>query len=511
MRSRRFSPNPRGQVARATWAFLLVLGLSGGCATFPAADGGSLREEIDEIISTPPLDQVNWGIRIADPDRGQILYSRHAHLKFVPASNQKLLSTAAALSLLGSDYRYQTELHALGELGEDGVLRGDVLLQGVGDPTFSERFYPSAEAPLDSLAQGLWDAGVRAVSGSLLVDVSAWDSTTVPGTWEVADLPATFASTGGAFAIGEGTFSVEITGGAEVGAPAQAIWWPHLDEEFLSVGYVTVHPDSSTRGRSVDYLPESRRIRASGKIRIGEVDTIRVNQREPVRFASAALLNAIERRGIQVTGGLRIGWDRGEPVGPDDCTTPVSEVCPHVIRISGVSSPPMAEIAKAILEPSQNWIAEQLIRTLGMELGEKGSWEEGFRVEREFLTEEVGIDTLDITLRDASGISAKNLITPRAIVRILDYMRASPHSGVFRNALASPGEEESTLEDRLLALQGRVFGKTGTITHVNSLSGYLFTESGKELIFSILTNGSGLPSPTVRAGIDKVVEVSAGH
>jgi D-alanyl-D-alanine carboxypeptidase/D-alanyl-D-alanine-endopeptidase (penicillin-binding protein 4) len=169
----------------------------------------------------------------------------------------------------------------------------------------------------------------------------------------------------------------------------------------------------------------------------------------------------------------------------------------------------LAEIVKAILEPSQNWMAEQLVRTLGAELGRKGSWEEGFGVEQEFLSQEVGVDSLDITYQDGSGLSAYNLVTPRAMVRILEYMRDSSNSGIFRNALASPGEEESTLRNRLLALESRVFAKTGSITHVNALSGYVFTDSGKELIFSILTNGSGLPPEEVRAAIDRVTEAAA--
>jgi D-alanyl-D-alanine carboxypeptidase/D-alanyl-D-alanine-endopeptidase (penicillin-binding protein 4) len=512
---------------------LTSLALAGGCVTFPAGSGGVLQEEIDEIISTPPLDQVNWGIRIVDPERGQILYSRHAHLKFVPASNMKILSTATALSVLGPDYRYQTDLYGVGSLEEGGgVLHGDLLLRPSGDPTLSERFYPSAEAPLDSLAEGLWAAGVRTVTGSLVVDVSSWDSTSVPRTWMVADLPTAYAATGGAFAIAEGVLSVEVTAGVLEGAQAQARWWPSLGGEFISTGFVTVHPDSSARGLDIQYLPESRRLKIGGRIRVGEVDTVQVSQRDPVRLASAALLQALERRGIEVQSGVRIAWDAGEAVGPGSCTTgrtiadsstlgdalqdpetstPPAQECADATRITGLSSPPMAEIVRAILEPSQNWMAEQLVRTLGEERGQKGSWREGFQVERDFLTQEVRVDSLDITYHDGSGMSAYNLVTPRAMVRVLEYMRASSNSGIFRNALASPGEEESTLRSRLSTLESRVFAKTGTLTHVNSLSGYVFTDSGRELIFSVLSNGSGLSSGEVRVAIDRVIEAAARH
>ena len=500
-----------------------ALAFAAGCATLPGAGPPALRDRIESIILVPPLDQVHWGIQIVDPDRGEILYSRNAHRKFVPASNMKLLSTAAALALLGPEYRYETELWGVGPLRQtDGFLQGDLVLRATGDPTFSERFYPSAEAPLDSLAQSLWAAGIRGVTGSLVVDVSAWDSTTVPGTWMVANLPGTSPATGGAFSIAGGELTVEVLAADQPGDPAQVRWWPGTGEGFFHAAFVTVPRDSTARARRTDYFPEARILRMEGRIPVGASDTVRVAQRDPVSVASVALLQALERRGIQVQGGLRISWDAGVPLGPGTCVTGrrgteepgpglLLPDCPGANRLATVTSPPLAEIVKAILEPSQNWMTEQLVKTLGMELGREGSWDDGFRVQQEFFVREVGVDSLDVTYRDGSGLSAYNLVTPRALIRILDYMRSSPDAGIYRNALPSPGEVGSTLRSRLPELEGRVFAKTGTITHVNSLSGYVFTDTGRELIFSILTNGSGLPSVPVRTAIDQLVDAIARH
>jgi D-alanyl-D-alanine carboxypeptidase/D-alanyl-D-alanine-endopeptidase (penicillin-binding protein 4) len=156
-------------------------------------------------------------------------------------------------------------------------------------------------------------------------------------------------------------------------------------------------------------------------------------------------------------------------------------------------------------------MTEQLVHTLGAELGEEGSWQEGFRVQQELFVQTMGVDSLDFAYRDGSGLSAYNLTTPRGIVRILSYMRSSPHAEIYRLALAEPGEEEGTLRSRLPDLEGRVFAKTGTITHVNSLSGYLVADDGRDLIFSVLTNGSGLPSGLVRRGIDQVVAAASRY
>jgi D-alanyl-D-alanine carboxypeptidase/D-alanyl-D-alanine-endopeptidase (penicillin-binding protein 4) len=189
----------------------------------------------------------------------------------------------------------------------------------------------------------------------------------------------------------------------------------------------------------------------------------------------------------------------------------------HVLRercrahtlVATLESPPLAELAAGVLEPSQNWMAEQLVHTLGAELGARGSWEEGLRVVDGFLVEAVGVDSLAVRPRDGSGLSAYNLVTPRALVEVLRYMAARPDGDAYRAALAEPGEPESTLEDRLPELRGRVFAKTGTISNVSTLSGYLLRADGSELVFSILTNAAGVGASRVRAAIDDVVRILA--
>jgi D-alanyl-D-alanine carboxypeptidase/D-alanyl-D-alanine-endopeptidase (penicillin-binding protein 4) len=177
--------------------------------------------------------------------------------------------------------------------------------------------------------------------------------------------------------------------------------------------------------------------------------------------------------------------------------------------VATLESPPLSELVAGVLGPSQNWIAEQLTLALGAELGERGSWDAGLEVIRRFLTEEVGVDSLDVAPRDGSGLSAYNLVTPRALVRVLQYMDAREDADAYRTAMAEPGELDSTLEDRLLELRGRVFAKTGTISNVNSLSGYLVRSDGRRVIFSILSNGSGLSATRMRETIDDVARVLA--
>jgi D-alanyl-D-alanine carboxypeptidase/D-alanyl-D-alanine-endopeptidase (penicillin-binding protein 4) len=162
-----------------------------------------------------------------------------------------------------------------------------------------------------------------------------------------------------------------------------------------------------------------------------------------------------------------------------------------------------------ILQPSQNWIAEQLLKTLGAERGTAGSWSGGLAVERRYLVEQAGLDSLAFNLRDASGLSAQNLLPAAAIVQLLEHVRAAPWGEGYRTSLPTPGLRGGTLAGRLPSLAGRLFAKTGTISNVNSLAGFLVTDAGRELTFSIMSNGSGLPSATVRAAIDSTVALLA--
>jgi D-alanyl-D-alanine carboxypeptidase/D-alanyl-D-alanine-endopeptidase (penicillin-binding protein 4) len=174
-----------------------------------------------------------------------------------------------------------------------------------------------------------------------------------------------------------------------------------------------------------------------------------------------------------------------------------------------IESPPLGELIAGVLGPSQNWIAEQIVRTLGAERGEVGSLAEGLGVVRAFLADEVGVDTLDVRARDGSGLSAYNLVTPRALVRVLQYMDVRSDAEAWRRAMAEPNERDSTLEDRLAGLEGRVFAKTGSISNVNSLSGYLVRNNGQRVTFSILSNATGVAPTEVRTAIDDLVRLLA--
>lgn len=223
---------------------------------------------------------------------------------------------------------------------------------------------------------------------------------------------------------------------------------------------------------------------------------------DPERYSGEALVAALNRKQIGVTGRLSV------------VRTP--PVLPGTRLLFTFQSPPMREIIAGILRPSQNWMAEQLLKTLGYTRGAGGKWREGRSVERRYLIDVVKIDSTAFSISDGSGLSAQNVMSPRGFVQLLEHARKSPWGSFYRDALPIPGVVQpganvgaGTLTNRLAGLETRLAAKTGTIANVNALSGYLRTIDGRDVTFSIVTNASGRPSSEMRRAIDAIVQAIA--
>lgn len=547
----------RTRLARTMLAFLIVSGCGAGRGPMGAVATASYQEQVDALLDTPPFDAVHWGVLIRSLETGEVVFERNARKKFVPASNMKVLTTAAAAIALGPDFRYRTHIGVRGRFLQgvvgrgdgdrdlaqrplDGVVEGDLVVRGAGDPTMSSRFYPdSVVGPLDALVDSLMAVGVGRIQGRLVVDATMWDSISVQPTWMIGDLDHSYASTGGPFAVDEGALVVEVRGGAVGTTPRIRRLGSGDDLSWVTMGTAmsVAVPDTTDEIR-MEYLSNTRRFQVMGQIAAGTVDTVSAAARHPVELAGETLLKRMERKGIVVDGGLLITWPdknserhpaAGEvdevsntaalPAGGPSSGMHLRSRENAVARARGrapentttlfvLESPPLMEVVEATLEPSQNWIADQLLKTLGSTAG-LGGWSDGRRALHGYLTLVAGADSADLDIRDGSGLSAYNLVTPRALDAVLGHIWTSPLRTQYLPALAEPGEEDSTLERRLAGLEGRVFAKTGTITHVNSLSGYVQADSGQWYSFVILSNGSGLPSSKVRSRIDGIVRLTA--
>ncbi|MCI0435848.1 MAG: D-alanyl-D-alanine carboxypeptidase/D-alanyl-D-alanine-endopeptidase [Gemmatimonadetes bacterium] len=490
-----------------------AVAFSAACAQAPAPQvpgprGAALAFTVDSVLHTPPLDRTHWGIAVVDRQSGATIMARNADHHFVPASNTKLVVAVVALGELGPDWRYETPVLVAAAPG-DSVATG-LLIAGRGDPTWSERFHDTRLAALDTIAALVIAAGIRRIDGDLVIDATYFDDAQVHGTWEVGDLPLAFAPPIDALAIDEGWFRITLEPGSIPGEPARAV--PLGGREWQPMAATLRTDTAGARAvRELDALSRRDTIRFTGAVPIGTADTLTLAVTAPADYAGHALRDVLDAHGVTVTGRVRVVRDSVEAArlrgslhgpGPGSSSTMYRE-------IGRVRSPPLIDIVAAILRPSQNWIAEQLLKTLGAELRGAGTWETGIDVERRYLIDRAGIDSSSFVLRDASGLSVQNLLTPETTVRLLEHARSQTWGEAFRLALPAPGMESSTLETRLPELEHRLRAKTGTITHVNTLSGFLITDDGRELTFSIMTNASGRPSAAVRRGMDRLVRALA--
>ena len=473
---------------------LCTAGLGAGCATGAAPEAPAPRlglpGVVDSITRTPPLHRTGWGVEVTDLE-GRVILSHQADQLFIPASNTKIITIVAALDLLGPDYRWETAVEALGV--RDGIADA-LIVRGSGDPTLSEQFHARPFAPLDSLADSLFMAGLRRVEGPLVIDQGRFDSLLTHPAWESFDLDWYYGAPVAPFAVSAGAYPLVMV----PGPPGGEAWVELLTPPGLVTTDARVVTVEGDRGWNDDLLrvagTDSVVLRGEIGVEAG-ADTSWLAQDDPGRFAGRALVLALERRGVEVAGPVVVTRDPtmlALPAGAD-------------IRTRWRSAP-LSAVAKVSLERSDNWVTEQVLKTLGAELGEGGSWSDGTAVVESYLAERVGIEPGAVYMRDGSGLTAQNLVTPRAMTTILRHAAQQPWSGVFRDALAAPGELESTMERRLVDHAERLAVKTGSIRHVNALSGYAITRSGETLAFSILTHASGRPASEVRAAADRIVE-----
>jgi D-alanyl-D-alanine carboxypeptidase/D-alanyl-D-alanine-endopeptidase (penicillin-binding protein 4) len=475
-----------------------------------AAQTGSLAKRLDARLDAPPFHRMLWGVAVVD-DKGKLLYGRNADRLFVPASNTKLVVSAAAAALLPPDLRMRTSVYAAGPI-VDGIVQGDLVLYGRGDPTMSRRCYAvdtlaagacdlDASARLDALADTLAARGIRAVSGDVVGDGSWFDAELLHPSWEWYDLNWWYAAPVSGLGFNDNSIDITLAPGPREGTPAQVAFAPDF-------GDVTLENRTRTVGdadeETIDWYREP------GTLRIWGEGTVQADARprtehfalpDPNRFAAQALRAALARRGIAVHGAAASTLDsmRYEFVrrGPAVAETP---------------GRPVRDWIFPILNTSQNWFAEMVLKQLGRRFGAAGSWSEGLKVERRFLIDSVGIDSTQFALVDGSGLAANNLVSPLAFTQLLRYMQSHPNAGTFVAGMPVAGQAGSLrTRFRGTPVEGKVIAKTGTISRTSTLSGYVETPKGRRLTFSIQANHHALSTAAVRAQLDSlVVEMTRG-
>ena len=475
----------------------------------------TLPEAVDEILESRTALRSFWGIHIVDLASKQVLYERNSRKLFVPASNQKLLSTALALSRLGPDHRYTTMLVSEAELDDDGVLHGDLVLLGGGDPNLSARILPYNRRqnfqrdlllPLSELADQAVQSGLRRVEGAIIGDDTRYVRQPYATGWSVDDPKWGYGAPVSALAFNDNVVTMLVLPGRAAGRRARVAFKPDVPY-FRFLNRTRTMPTRTVAQRlDLGRQPGSNKLMLWGQISIrSRGRSIEVAVDNPALFAAMAIRERLEALGVEISGETRARHRRPHEV--PDLKGGTRRKYEPSSGLAMIQSMPLAANLPIINKVSQNLHAEMLLREVGYVRRGVGSFEAGLEEMKSFLLE-AGIKNWQFRLRDASGLSRHNLISPEATVRLLAHMAGSQHGELYRSTLALAGED-GTLDWRFSRgpVRGKIQAKTGTLSGVTALSGYARTQDERDLAFAIYVNNSSAPNSYVRRLIDRVAEV----
>jgi len=439
-----------------------------------------LQASIDAIANRPEFDYARWGILIQPLSSDIPLYSRERDRYFIPASNGKLFTTAAALSQLGADFRIRTSVY--GTPVDNAITQLRVV--GRGDPSLSTD-------QLKDLAQQLQRQGIQRVD-QLIVEDRYFSEPQINPTWEWSDIQFYYGTAVNSLILNENAALLTLVP-QEVGQPLKVTWADPIAAKQWQVENQTVTTEAqSSESITISGVLGQPLLRIRGQLAADAgLWLTAVTIPDPAEYFLEQFRLALTDAGIQVEQG-RVTTEPTIQAG---------------IEVAAVESPPLSELIAKTNQQSNNLYAEALLRSLGVR--EKESDEStataGRQQIRESLTE-LGVAPESYVLADGSGLSRHNLVSPTAIVQTLQAIAQTPMAQSYRDSLAVAGVE-GTLRQRFenTPAQGRVYAKTGTMTGVSALSGYVETPDYQPLVFSIMVNQSNQSVRTIRDAIDEMV------
>ncbi len=454
-----------------------------------------LKARLDGILTSPALAGSKVSVMVLDAESGKPIYSRNEKNGLNVASNVKLVTSAAALALLGPEFRWKTAVLALPAeggraLNPAGELQGDLFLRASGDPTLTTQ-------DLAELASELGAIGLRKVHGGLLVDASAFDSATVGPSYDEKDDSAAFRAPSSAASLNGNAVAVTITPGPSAGAPARVVLDPPSANLVLA-GRVT----TAAKGPAAPIVQTSdagngqTRVTVSGRILLGSEPRIVLRRIiQPDLFLGQTFKQILQKRGISIDKPVRVA------AAPKD----------GLRTLATHDSPTLAVVVHELGKRSNNFVAEQVLRTLGGEvMGRPGTWQKGLDAVARYL-EGMGIGKASYTMRNGSGLYDSNRFSAEQIATVIrSAMRDFRISGEFLASLAVSGAD-GTLANRMTgsAAERYVRAKTGTLAKVSCLSGVAGAPGQKPLVFSLLMNDVRSPVEA-RALQDQVTELLVG-
>lgn len=493
----------------------------------------ALPQQVATILADPAVSRAHWGIFVSTLD-GKPVYTLNDAQYFVPASNNKVFTTATAIALLGPQTTFTTRIVAEGN--GTTTLSGNLALIGGGDPNLSGRSFPylppsqrpkpapPAADPLQYLAKmadQVAATGLKTIDGDILGDDTLFPWEPYPEDWAIDDTVGDDGSPVSALTLNDNRIDVILTP-TEPGKPAAFTFAPAVPYYTIENHVLTGGPGARTR-IVADRDLGSRTVKLYGTL---AADASAYDEplavHDPAEFAATALKQLLEQRGILVTGKA-VARHRTPPMpapknflaqSHEPLTLSVAKQTPAPAGrvLATHTSVPLIDAMLWTNKISQNLHAELFLHHLGAAYGDDGSTVEGARVIRSFLTTRAGVDPDDFVLFDGSGLSGHDLITPRALGKLLQYASTQPWFAEWKKTLPIGGED-GTLSSRFPAapMKDHLFAKTGTLSEARALSGYVDAASGKTLIFSVMVSTHYPRTNADRDAMDKIVTAIAAE
>ena len=443
----------------------------------------SLEERIESIINSPQASSAFWGIYIRDLSSDRLIYTLNSDKTLIPASNQKLITTATALDILGPNYQYETTLHFKGQIGSTSMT-GDLVLEGSGDPTFATREI-SQENVLELWASKLAALGVTRIEGRIIGDDNVFDEEPYADGWDLSFVATeSFAPASSGLSSNDNVVIVQIESNRVGLAPILTDKPP---------AYLNIRNKATTsarrRGRSirVNRTLGTENIELEGSIPRVYRRSVVIPVSNPTKATLHTFTHYLKEAGIEVAATLHDIDDLSENIAYNDATP-----------LFVYHSPPMEEILQQVNKESDNFYAEQVFRTFGW----GGSTDGGEKRVKE-LMRSAGVEIAGLSVRDGSGLSRKNMITTETMGELLSYMYRHPQWNAFKNTLPRGGEAKTTLDYRLKGVP--VWAKTGSLEYVRALSGYASTPDGRLIAFSLMANNYTVPAYRIMRAMDQIV------
>ncbi|MDQ2854715.1 MAG: D-alanyl-D-alanine carboxypeptidase/D-alanyl-D-alanine-endopeptidase [Acidobacteriota bacterium] len=456
-----------------------------------------LRTRIAEIVRKPELARAMVAVKIASLDTGRVLFEENAHKLVRPASNMKLYTIATALDRLSPDFRFTTSVQSSARPDSDGTIRGDLTIYGRGDPSIAARFNSGDYYKgIDDLATRIAAAGVKRVEGDLVGDESYFTGPQVGSGWEWEDLTWYFGAEVSPLTVNDNALDLFIKPGARVGASALVTTGP-IDPLLVTVNRTVTAAKGTRRNLTIYRGLGENILEISGTIPMddkGYTGGIAISH--PAQLFIQMLRAALAQHGVTVTGKSRTTDGKPElSIIPSPANAAVQTSGPRV-EITNMQSPPLSVVAAQTLKPSQNLYAELVLRTLGKNSAaadantdsESTSEDAGLEVVKLFL-KDAGVSPDALVLSDGSGLSRSDMVTAEGTVQLLTYMSMQKYATVWRDALPIAGVD-GTLRNRMkgTVAENNLRAKTGSLSSAASLSGYVTSASGENLVFSIMVN-----------------------